>query len=175
MLLPPPHQLTRWGVCLAHHRQSVNGNYYCYTKYFVTCSSKLETKSFLSFSRHSQGRVLLLNYVGCSQFYSHLRGTVFLSEYYKTLSTAFPGLPWWLSGKESACQCRRRGFHPSGRKIPWRRKWQPSPVFLPRKPHGQRSLASCGPWGHKRVGHDLVTKQQYHLYPVSSLISLLIP
>ena len=38
------------------------------------------------------------------------------------------GLPWWLRGKESACQCRRHGFYPWVRKIPWRRKWQPTPV-----------------------------------------------
>ena len=42
--------------------------------------------------------------------------------------------------------------------IPWRRKWQPSPVFLPGKSHGQRSFAGYNPWGHKRVEHDLVTK-----------------
>ena len=35
------------------------------------------------------------------------------------------------------------------RKIPWRRKWQPTPVFLPGKPHGQRSLGHCSPWGRK--------------------------
>ena len=43
----------------------------------------------------------------------------------------------------SACQCRRRrrlGFDPWAEKVPWRRKWQPSPVFLPGKSHGQRSL-----------------------------------
>ena len=40
------------------------------------------------------------------------------------------GLPWWLSGKESACQCRRRRFDPWVGKIPWRRKWQPTPVFF---------------------------------------------
>ena len=34
-------------------------------------------------------------------------------------------------------------------KIPWRRKWQPSPVFLPGKSHGERSLAGYSPWGHK--------------------------
>ena len=34
-------------------------------------------------------------------------------------------------------------------KIPWRRKWQPTPVFLPRKSHGERSLADYSPWGHK--------------------------
>ena len=44
-------------------------------------------------------------------------------------------------------------------KIPWKRKWQPTPVFLPRKSHGQRSLAGYSPGGH-RVGYDLVTKEQ---------------
>ena len=68
-------------------------------------------------------------------------------------------LPWWLGGKQSACQRRRHRFHPPVRKIPWRRKWQPTPVFLPGKSHGQRSLAGYSPGGHKRVGHDLATKQ----------------
>ena len=52
--------------------------------------------------------------------------------------------PRWHSGKQSSCQCRRhrrRGFNPRVRKIPWRRKWQPTPMFLPGKLHGQRSLA----------------------------------
>ena len=44
-------------------------------------------------------------------------------------------------------------------KIPWRRKWQPTPVFLPRKYHGQRSLVGYSPWGRKRVRHELKTKQ----------------
>ena len=46
------------------------------------------------------------------------------------------------------------------RKIPWRRKWQPTPVFLPGKSHGQRSLVGYSPWGHKRVGHNLGTERQ---------------
>ena len=50
-------------------------------------------------------------------------------------------IPRWYSGRESACQCRRRGFDPWVRKIPWRRKRQPTPVFLPEKSHGKRSLA----------------------------------
>ena len=50
------------------------------------------------------------------------------------------GLSRWLSGKESACQCRRQGFDPWVRKIPWRRKWLPTQVFLPGGSHGQRSL-----------------------------------
>ena len=54
-------------------------------------------------------------------------------------------LPRCLGGKESACQCRRcyidPWFDPWVRKIPWRRAWQPAPVFLPGESHGERSLA----------------------------------
>ena len=34
-------------------------------------------------------------------------------------------------------------------KVPWRRKWQPAPIFFPREVHGQRSLVGYSPWGHK--------------------------
>ena len=58
------------------------------------------------------------------------------------------GLPLWLRvTTESACQRKRTGrckFDPWVRKIPWRRKWQPTPVFLLGKSHGQRSLAGYG-------------------------------
>ena len=50
------------------------------------------------------------------------------------------GLPWRLSGKESSCQCRRQRLHLWAGEIPWRRKEQTTPVFLPGKFHGQRSL-----------------------------------
>jgi len=43
------------------------------------------------------------------------------------------GLSWWLSGKESTCQCRL-GFHSWVGTIPWRRKRQPTPLFLPGNP-----------------------------------------
>ena len=59
-------------------------------------------------------------------------------------------LPKWLSRKESAClcrRCRRPGFGPWVRSVAWRRAWQPTPVFLPGKPHGQRGLVGCSPWG----------------------------
>ena len=55
----------------------------------------------------------------------------------------------WRRGKESACQCRKHGFCPWVRKILWSRKWQPNPVFLPGKFHGQRSMADYSPWGCK--------------------------
>ena len=55
-------------------------------------------------------------------------------------------------GKEPTCQCRRNKRHrfdPWVRKIPWRKVWQPTPVFLSGEWHGERSLTGYGPWGHK--------------------------
>ena len=54
-------------------------------------------------------------------------------------------------GKKSAYQCRRLGFDLWARKIPWRRNWLPTPVFLPGEFHGQRSLAGYSPWGCKEL------------------------
>ena len=65
------------------------------------------------------------------------------------------GLPGGASGKEPACQCRRHRrcqFHPWLGKIPWRRMWQSTPVFLPRESHGHR-----GAWRAKVHG---VTKSR---------------
>jgi len=45
----------------------------------------------------------------------------------------------------------RPGFNPWVGKISWRRKWLPTPVFLPRELLGQRSLAGYSPWGHKEL------------------------
>ena len=74
------------------------------------------------------------------------------------------GLPMWLSGKECTCQCGKCGFTPWVGKIPWSRKWQPTPGILPGKSHGQRSLMGHIPSGSQRVGHDLRTKPQQGLY-----------
>ena len=57
-------------------------------------------------------------------------------------------------GKESACPCRRHkkhGFDPWVGKIPWRRAKQPTPVFLPGKSHGRRSLVGCSLWGRREL------------------------
>ena len=70
-------------------------------------------------------------------------------------------LPWWLRGKESACQCRRHktlGFSPWVGKVPWWWKWKPTAVFLLGKSRGQRSLVGCSPC-HRRAGHNFATKQ----------------
>ena len=83
-----------------------------------------------------------------------------------------PCLLHWLSSKEPTCQCRRHkilGFGPWVRKIPWRRKWQPPPVFLPGESHGQRSLVGYSPWGPKRVRHDLEAEHT-HAFPTLSRV-----
>ena len=72
------------------------------------------------------------------------------------------GFPWWLKGKESAFQrrrCRRHRFSPWVEKIPWRREWLATPVFLPGEVHGQRSLVDYSPWG----GKELDTTEQLTL------------
>ena len=91
------------------------------------------------------------------------------------------GLSWWLSGKESTCQCRiceRRGFYSLVGKIPWRRKWQPIPLFLPEKSFGQRSLMGYTPWGRKESDMtewlstmlSLPGESGFLLHPVSIVI-----
>ena len=57
----------------------------------------------------------------------------------------------WLSGKEPACQCRRCWLDPLVWKSPWRKKWVPTPVFLPGKYHGQRSLVGSSPYACKEL------------------------
>ena len=61
------------------------------------------------------------------------------------------GFPGGTIGKESTCQHRRCWFDPCIGKIPWRREWQPTSVFLPGESHGQRSLAGHSPQNHKEL------------------------
>ena len=77
------------------------------------------------------------------------------TEHAQILSLLIFWLCTWYSGKESNCQCRRckrckrREFDPWVRKIPWRSKWQPTPIFFPGRLHRQRSLASTVHGGHR--------------------------
>ena len=64
------------------------------------------------------------------------------------------GFPGGASGKEPACKCRsykKLKFDPWVRKILWRKEWQPTPVFLPGKSHGEKSLAGYSLWGCKKL------------------------
>ena len=78
-------------------------------------------------------------------------------------------------------QCRRSRFDPWLEKIPWRRKWQPTPIFLPGEFHGQRSLVGYSLWGRKEadviewltlshIWHDLATIHT-NANPLSSFLS----
>ena len=78
--------------------------------------------------------------------------------------------PRWFSDKEAACQCRRPRFNPWVEKIPWRRKWQPTPVFLPGKSHGQRSLAGYSPWDHKEL-YTTVAPEHIHTQACQILLN----
>ena len=61
----------------------------------------------------------------------------------------FLGFPGGSDGKESACKARDLSSIPGLGRFPWRRSWQPTPVFLPGDSHGQKSLVSYSPWGHR--------------------------
>ena len=93
------------------------------------------------------------------------------------------GPPWWLRAKRVCLQCRRPGWVSGIRKIPWRREWRPTPVFLPGEPHGQRSLVGYRPVQfiqfsrsvmsdvHKspRVRHNWTTNRSVCMYLPSNL------
>ena len=84
------------------------------------------------------------------------------------------GFPGGASDRESTYQCRRSKrpvFIPWVRKIPWSRKWQPTPVFLPGKVHGQSSLSGSGPWGSKEL--DLTEHVCMHMRVCTHTRSLL--
>ena len=89
-----------------------------------------------------------------------------VSQFYGTVTIW--DLPWWLRGKDSASQCKRRKrreFHPWVKRLPWSGRWQPIPLFLPGKFHAQRSLVGCCPWGRKEsdTTEQLTTMSIYYL------------
>ena len=67
------------------------------------------------------------------------------------------GLPWWFRQYRICQQCSTLRFNPWVQKIPWRRKWLLTPVFLPGKFHVQRSLVCYSPWGHRESDMPWVT------------------
>jgi len=90
--------------------------------------------------------------------------------------TRIKELSWWLSGKESACQCRRYGFDPWVGKTPLEKEMAAHSNILAGKLHGQRGLAGYSPWGHERVRHDSATTYHHHQHvrtPISLPVILL--
>ena len=71
-----------------------------------------------------------------------------------------------MAQRLKSLQCRRPGFDPGVRRIPWKRKWQPTPVLLPGESHGQRSLVGYSPRSRKESDmteqlHTLMVKNIY--------------
>ena len=97
------------------------------------------------------------------------------------LSMGFPKQEYWSGllfpspGDEPSCQYRRCGVDPWVRKILWKRKQQPTSVFLLGKSHGQRILVGYSPWGCKRVRQDLAPKLEKSVAPHSSILTWKIP
>ena len=91
-----------------------------------------------------------------------------------------PWIPRQLSGlkkKKSACQCRSFtgcGFDPSERKIPWRRTWQPTSVFLLGKFYGQISLVGYSPWHHKQSDKTEYTYIHLFIHSYQTLMVMVI-
>ena len=89
------------------------------------------------------------------------------------------GFPGGASGKEPTCQCRirrRLGFDLWVGEIPWRRAWQPTPLFLPGESHRQRSLVGYCPRGHKEWDTTKATnhaRMQHKLAEIADLIRIM--
>ena len=82
------------------------------------------------------------------------RKSLFFS-FFAVVLVSYMGLPWWLRRLSVSLQCRRPGFDPWVGKIPWRRKWQSTPVLLPGKSRGLYS-----PWGRKES--DTTKRLHFH-------------
>ena len=85
----------------------------------------------------------------------------FLYSYLFVPTRVFPGGSVVKNVPHNTMRLRRCEFDPWVRKVPWRRKWQSTPVFLPEKSHEQRILEGCRPRGSKRVGPDQATEHTH--------------
>ena len=90
-------------------------------------------------------------------YYKISNYTMIMMNCKTTVTESQEYIPVLLAG-----QCRRPRFYPWGRKIPWKREWQLTPVFLAGESHRRRSLAGYSPCSC-RVGHDWVTNRRHKL------------
>ena len=96
--------------------------------------------------------------------------SIIMPYIYLYLFTYSCGLPWWHSGKEFACQCRRHEFKPY---VALEKEMATLSSILAGKSHGQRSMAGYSLWGCKRVRYDWVTNQQIYSCTVIPLLLFL--
>ena len=108
-------------------------------------TAKLFSKEFYHFA------IMPIIRVGCS-FSTALLALFMVYLFCYSHPSGYEGFTGGSVVKEFSCQCRRHRrcrFDPWIGTFPWRRKGQPTPVFLPGKSHGQRSLEGYSPWGRK--------------------------
>ena len=128
------------------------------------CNGKILTKSYI-ISPKKQGKILF----DFNVLYIHIRVySIYTYKFYYILYMCtyihildFPG---GSDGKSVCLQCRRPRFDPWVRKMPWRRKWQPTPVLLPGKSHGRRSLVGYSQWCRKELGMTERLHFHFHIY-----------
>ena len=114
---------------------------------FIEEENEAQVEEAISSQSHDQDQLLYLQ-LQLKMCSTRPQGALFCGP---ITSCSFPD---GSADKESLLQCRRHRRHrfdPWVGKIPWRRKWQPTLVFLPGKSHGQRSVASYSPWGCKEL------------------------
>ena len=95
-----------------------------------------------------------------------LLATPWTAAYQAPPSMGFSRQEYWSGLPLPSLQHRRHGFNPWIRKMPWERKWQFTPIFLPGKSHAQRSLVGYSPQGRWRVRHDLAINN--NVYKIST-------
>ena len=127
---------------------------------------------FLLFrTQHSMHSLIHLDFLnlrmGSSNPFLIILKQIFLFQHIKCFPHTFfrkksrkPGIPCCLRQQRVCLQCERPEFNPWGGKIPWRRKWQPTPVFLPGKSHGWRSLVGYSSRGCKES--DTTERLHFH-------------
>ena len=130
----------------------------CHDLHF--CMLSFKPAFSLSSFTFIRGSLVLLCFLHQGWYHVHIWGywySSWQSWFQLVLPLVQHCLPLWRRWWRVCLQCGRLGFDPWVGMIPWRRKWQPTPVFLPGKFYGWRSLAGLAgysPWGHRRVRCD---------------------
>ena len=105
---------------------------------FYKVTMNIELQCILNHSSWGEYRARLLCASGHDIFVNQSIRNIFYMCLYLKIPLSILGFPGDSDSKESACRCRSPGFNPWVRKIPWRRKWLSTSVFLPKQFHGQK-------------------------------------
>ena len=135
-------------------------------------------ESFLHFPKDMEGAVQWKNY-----YYFHNKRSLYEFSSEKAMAPHFSTLAWKIPWMEEPGRLPFMGSLGVGHDwvtslslftfMHWRRKWQPTPVFLPRESQGRGSLVGCHLWDHNRVRHDCNDLAATAAYEFSSLLTII--